>query len=86
MPAAHNIDTASRRGKGSVMDTNLLLSIPQVADLRADWVAANTARPERILSALGLPGFGRKFAAASLEAMARTGYSAHQVCLGGWGR
>lgn len=68
------------------MDTTTLLSIPQVADLRTDWVLANASRPERILSALGLPGFGRKFAASALEAMARTGYNAHQVCLGGWGR
>jgi hypothetical protein len=68
-------------GKESIMDFATLCSIPAVAALRPEWVAANAARPERVLSALGLPGFGRAYARQALARMAATGCSAHAAAL-----
>ena len=59
-----------------------LSTIPAVAALRADWVAANSGKPERILSALGHPGYGRKFAGQVLGLMAETGCDAFQAVYG----
>ena len=59
-----------------------LSSIPAVAALRADWVAANSGKPERILSALGHPGYGRAFSARVLAVMAATGCDAFQAVYG----
>lgn len=62
--------------------SDFITSIPAVQALRAEWVAENIGRPERILSALGHPGYGRAFARRVLAIMADTGCSAHQAVYG----
>ncbi len=77
--AATTTTTARKGGKESTMD---FTTIPQVAALRSEWVAENIGRPERILSALGHPGYGRRFAGRVLGLMAETGCDAFQAVYG----
>jgi hypothetical protein len=71
--------TARKGGKEALMS---LSTIPQVAALRSEWVAANSGKPERILSALGHPGYGRAFAGRVLDLMAETGCGTFEAVYG----
>jgi hypothetical protein len=77
MPAPHLTGTAGER-QATVSD----LLIPEFDSLRPEWVLQNSGKPERILSALGHPGYGRQYAARVLDIMARTGQTTWEVIYG----
>lgn len=54
----------------------------EVARIRAKFPRWSAAK---VLSAIGHPGYSAKYAGQVLDAIQRTGYSAHQVIYNGWG-
>lgn len=53
-----------------------------LSQLRPEWVAAHRHQPERILAALGHPGYGRSFSRDVLAAMERYDLSVHDLIYG----
>ena len=62
--------------------TDLTTTNGRKAELDRLAEALGTSRPSRLLSAMGLPGFGETFAAEALARWTETGESLHSLTLG----